>query len=102
MTRDLQRQLDQVNFDLRLRPSPELLRRKREIIAEIDRLTREETTVMDLANALNPTIPIKEASRRFADAALKLLDAERCPTCQRLVRSPGYCLGCKTEGQDWR
>lgn len=25
----------------------------------------------------------------------------RCPNCEKLLTRPGYCQGCKAEGQDW-
>jgi rubrerythrin len=94
---DLDRQLADVNFELRLRPTPSLLKRKEEIRRE-------------MADAFKAELSAEEASRKFAASFIKLqavdypqanIEPSRCRGCGHLVREPGYCHACKVEGKDW-
>lgn len=95
MSYDLHRQLDQADFELRLRPSPETLLRK-------------QRAAHELRESIRVGLELHEASKQFAAAFLKLQAIDypaafptgetdfRC-ICGRLSRNGKYCGQCDFE-----
>ena len=94
MSQSLQRQLNWVNFELRLRPSPEILARKQKIVAEMEAEFREHSAILE--SAARPG-----SSPAYVPAFPSGEESFRCAQCNRLLSREQLhrtlCFACRTE-----
>jgi hypothetical protein len=95
MSQALQSALNWVNFELRLRPRPELLAQKQAIIAALDAECRATTAIMEQSSIRHPPSP------PWVQAAPTGEESFRCTSCNQLLPRSQlhhlYCHSCRTD-----